>query len=400
VTASTWHTLPGGQKLELVHVADVPMEPVDWIWPGYLPLGKLANCSGDPGVSKSTLSVEIAARVTRGDAMPDGTHGVLYGRPSGVVLIAGEDGIGDTIKPRIAAAGGNPDLVYVLRALKAGEKKRLVNLTDLAAIQYAVELTNARLFIVDPLMASMAGVKTNDDQAIRTVLMPIVDIASRLDFGGLVISHFNKASDITNALYRNASSMGLMATYRSAFMVAEDPNNPGQSILAHVKGNLSERPPKSLVYARESVELAEGITAPRIRWMGESDYTHITLLAAQASKSHGKGSEGEDKMSKQEAAEFFLRTGLRDGPVPSDDIEKWREAARISKNHAGTGQEGTAYRGQTRRVRSGQSMAMAIAAGGWCRGGGAAPSRGRLIHGCLWRFGNLWGHPTHLYQLI
>ena len=98
-------------------VADVARERVTWLWPGYLPVGKVVVLDGDPGLGKSTLTADLAARVTVGKPMPDGSGG---GEPGAVVLLSAEDGLADTIAPRLELAGADLDLVTVIGQWSVG----------------------------------------------------------------------------------------------------------------------------------------------------------------------------------------------------------------------------------------------------------------------------------------
>jgi hypothetical protein len=82
--------LPTGTLL-----SEVEPESVEWLWPGRVPLGKLTVLDGDPGLGKSAMTLDIAARLSAGLELPDGERC----EPAGVVLMSAEDGLGDTIRP-------------------------------------------------------------------------------------------------------------------------------------------------------------------------------------------------------------------------------------------------------------------------------------------------------------
>ena len=94
----------------MVSLADVEPERVDWLWDGYLPLGKVVVLDGDPGVGKSTVSLDIAARISTGSPMPDG----IRRRKGTVLVLSAEDGLADTIRPRLDAAEADPARVITI----------------------------------------------------------------------------------------------------------------------------------------------------------------------------------------------------------------------------------------------------------------------------------------------
>jgi len=100
----------------IVRLADVRPEKVAWLWRGYIPLAKVTLLDGDPALGKSNLTLDLAARVSRGLCMPDGSRSDLTG-PAGVVLLNAEDGLGDTIRPRLEAAGGDLTRVDALESV-------------------------------------------------------------------------------------------------------------------------------------------------------------------------------------------------------------------------------------------------------------------------------------------
>src|SRR5438874_161972 len=95
----------------------VKARPVEWLWPGWIPLGKITVLDGDPGVGKSTLLLDLAARLSRDGVMPDGAAGPV----ASSLILSAEDGEEDTIKPRLAAAGGVADRLFTLAAVADDE---------------------------------------------------------------------------------------------------------------------------------------------------------------------------------------------------------------------------------------------------------------------------------------
>ncbi|HLJ92939.1 MAG TPA: AAA family ATPase, partial [Gemmataceae bacterium] len=148
-----------------VLLSTVKPEQVSWLWPGRIPLGKLTILDGDPGLGKSVLTMDLAASVTRGFAMADGTDGVH----GGVIVLNAEDGLADTVVPRLLAAGADLSRILALDAIQERESERAISLpADLDYLEEAIERMSALLVIVDPLMAFLAAqVNSHRDQDCR-----------------------------------------------------------------------------------------------------------------------------------------------------------------------------------------------------------------------------------------
>src|SRR6478672_2140272 len=157
--------------VSLIRLADVEPERVSWLWPGRIPLGKLVTLDGDPGLGKSTLALSIAGPVTRAGTWPDGT---ICEHPGAVLLLSAEDGLADTIRPRLDAAGADVTRVHAVQGVPldaTGEALRMATLADVEMLRRLVEDTGARLVIVDVLMAYVpTGTDSHRDQDMRQVL--------------------------------------------------------------------------------------------------------------------------------------------------------------------------------------------------------------------------------------
>ena len=244
-------------------LSTVEPETVRWLWRDRIPLGKLTVLDGDPGLGKSTLLLDLAARVTTGTAMPDGApaeNGL-------VILVTGEDGIADTVRPRFDAAGGDAERLNVLEAVRDDRGVRPLSLPeDVAALRATLlPLKRARLIIVDPFVAFLANyVNSRIDHDIRRTLAPLATLAAELDAAIVLLRHLNKASG-GSALYRGGGSIGIIGAARAGLLVARDPDDEQQRVLAVTKSNLAPLAP-SLSFTLEGAPNGAG----RIRWLGES----------------------------------------------------------------------------------------------------------------------------------
>lgn len=289
-------------------LSEVEPERVSWLWPGRIPLGKLSLIDGDPGTGKSGITGDLAARVSAGLPLPDG-YPLEAG---GVVLLSAEDGLADTIRPRLDAAGADADKVLSLATTEDAEGyERMLSIPeDLHLIERGIRRVGAKLVVVDPLMAFLSGeANAHKDQDTRKALAPLATLAERTGAAVVVVRHLNKATG-GNALYRGGGSIGIIGAARSALLVAKDPEDENRRVLAPMKSNLAQ-PAPSLAFTLEEADNG----AVRVVWQGGTDLDAAKLLATSAAKEEGDASS--------EATEF-LQDLLRDGPVFSKRV--WDEA--------------------------------------------------------------------------
>ncbi len=279
--------------------------PVEWLWPGWIPLGKLTVLDGDPGVGKSTLLLDLAARLSRDGVMPDGARGPL----GAALILSAEDGEEDTIRPRLEAAGGVAGRLFTLPAVRGddGEMRPPEVPLDLPAIDAAVKQYGARLLVIDPLMAYLTGADASVDQEVRRALFKLSRLAERRECAVVCLRHLSKVGG-DKAVYRGGGSIGIVAAARSGLVVAADPDEPGRRILAAAKCNLA-LPPRPLRFA---LEAADGVC--RVRWLGEADVTADELVRRLTRPELAKRAEERSRL--QEAVEFLHRE-LADGPMPT-----------------------------------------------------------------------------------
>lgn len=301
----------------LTWLSDVQPERVAWLWPGRLPLGKLAICDGDPGLSKSTLLLHLAALVSRGHAMPDGSWPDRSG-PGGVVILTAEDGLADTVRPRLDAAGADCGRIVDL-TVRDRHGDRTADLgEDIDLLEEAITTVGARLVIVDPVMAHL-GTATNAhrDQDVRRVLAPLAALADRTGAAIVGIRHLNKAPG-GSPLYRGGGSIAFIGAARVGWLVAQHPDDPGRRVLATIKNNLS-KPAPSLTYTLE--ETATGVA--RIVF----DPLPSPLAAADLL---GPATDDDERSAAADAASF-LETMLADGPQAARFIQAEARAAGIAE---------------------------------------------------------------------
>jgi hypothetical protein len=241
--------------------------PLAWLWPGRMAAGRLTLIDGDPGQGKSLLAIDIAARLTSGREMPDGFRPEA---PAAVVLLSGEDGMEDTVLPRLLAAGGDVRRTYRWPE----EAGPLVFPQACAALGQMLRDTAARLVIFDPFFAFLGQeVSSLNDLMIRRALAPLMGVAEETQASLLLIRHLGK-DESKQAAYRGLGSIAILGVARTAFLVGPDPVDPKLHVLACMKSNLAAMPP-SLGFRIVSA----GDGRPRLEWQGEVPRTADDLVA-------------------------------------------------------------------------------------------------------------------------
>ena len=301
---------PGHARPRLVRLSDVDAEEVAPLWGGWLYLSKIALLIGDPGMAKTMLALHIAACVTTGAPFPDGTRPPI----GDVVILTAEDGLADTIRPRLDRAGADVSRVWALQAMRSDDGERTFRLADdVPALEDVVREKRARLVIIDPLDGYLAGVDAHRNSEVRGVLAPVAAMLERTCAAGLFVHHLNKDAGTVNALYRAGGSLAYVAAARSVFGVAADPEDEERRVLVSVKLNLAAKP-EGLGYH---------VTDGGIQWDG----LPVTVDSSTAFACRPKRGDS-DKLT--EARQYILHM-LADGrPITQSIIEEDASAAGIT----------------------------------------------------------------------
>ncbi|MBS1848768.1 MAG: AAA family ATPase [Actinobacteria bacterium] len=309
----------------IIRMSDVQPERVEWVWPGRLPIGKLVVLDGDPGCGKSTLTLDVAARISTGSPMPDG---YTPDAPGSVVLMSAEDGPGDTIRPRLDAAGADPNRVVLFDAVREPDPNRPEVMrdrppsipADLHHLERIVTAEKAVLVVVDVLAAFLTGkVDSHRDQDVRGALAPLAKIAERTRCCIVIIRHLNKSGG-SKALYRGGGSIGIVGAARVGLVAGSDPEDDTRRILAVAKSNLAAVPP-SLAYRLATHPLFK---VGMIHWEGATKHTADDLVADR----HDDPDDDRD-----DAARALVMI-LADGPKWSKDAIDEMVLAGYTKDQA------------------------------------------------------------------
>jgi hypothetical protein len=279
--------------------------PLSWFWPGRLALGKLAILDGDPGLGKSLVALDLCARLSTGRAFPDGRPCPGSGN---ALVLNGEDGVEDTIRPRLQALGADLERVFVLDSESPELQGPLRLPAQTTLLDEALARTRARLVILDPIVAFLdATIQVGNDAGVRRMLTPLAQLAAKHCCVILMIRHLNKKNS-GPSVYRGGGSIGFLGACRSGWLIARAPRPSGHCVFAQVKNNLAA-PQPSLAY-----EVVAGSAAvPTLCWRGPCEWTADEILGVRARA-----------VPRQRAADF-LAAFLEAGPRSAREV--W-EAAR------------------------------------------------------------------------
>ncbi|HEX3151395.1 MAG TPA: AAA family ATPase [Gemmataceae bacterium] len=294
-------------------LSEVRAESVAWLWPGFVPRGQLTLLDGDPNLGKSLTTTDLAARLSRGLPLPDGTP-VGTPTPTRTLIVQAEDGTASTLVPRLLAAGADLNHIFVL----PDAVTRLLRLPrNLPTLERAIQSTRAELVIIDPLVAFLSrAICTGSDQMMRRVLGRMGAMANRTGTAILMVRHLNKKSG-QRALYRGGGSIGIVGVARSALLAAEHPAGDGRKVLATLKTNLGPAP-RALTYRIVGTESGSAI----IEWLEAIDLTADEALSPD--------DEPKSELAIVVASEWLV-AALKDGPRPATEVIAAALAADISE---------------------------------------------------------------------
>lgn len=224
-------------------LSEVVREKVQWLWQGWIPLGAMSILDGDPGTGKSTVTTDLAARVSAGQRMPDGSRG-FQGR---VLLCGAEDDLGTTILPRVEAAGGDPGNIMALEGVKTERDplgRPLWLPQDIYHLETAIVQNQIDLVIIDPLMAYISSeINSNNDQEVRRVLSPLKVVSHNTGAAILFVRHMRKTKE-GHLQHQGGGSVGIAGACRAQMGVYADPDDKtGQTmVLKMAKMNVARKP--------------------------------------------------------------------------------------------------------------------------------------------------------------
>ena len=288
-------------NLKLINMDDIEVEEVRWLWYPFIPFGKITVIQGDPGNGKTTLILAITAAVTKGEPLPEGKTAT---EPMTVIFQTAEDGLGDTVKPRLLNTGADCSRVIVI-----DESEKELYLSD-TRIEETLTKTGAKLLILDPLQAYIgADIDMHRANEIRPVLKRISLIAEKTGCAIVVVGHLNKGTN--KSQYRGLGSIDIQAAARSVLTVGRLRGKPYLRAFAQGKNNL----------APEGKSIAFELNPDSgFRWIGVYPITIDELLGGGASHE-----------TVSERAQALLVTELTGKSLPANKMFELAEELEISQ---------------------------------------------------------------------
>lgn len=306
--------------VRLVRGDDVVLEPVHWLWPGFLPLGMLTILGGAPGCGKTTIALSLAATITRSGPWPDGTR---CASSSDVLVWSGEDAH-PVIAARLKAGGADMRRVHFVDGLGDGSEAFDPGRDMLQLEITAAALAAPRLIILDPIVSAVAG-DSHKGAEVRRSLQPVVDMAQRLGCAVLGITHFSKGTSGRDPVERVTGSIAFAALARVVLVASKVKAQPDEGVearrvLLRAKSNIGPDD-GGFAYALERVEVAPEVEGQRVAWLEALDGTARELLAEAEADACGDEDGGA-----RDCADW-LREFLTGGAVSAREVRRCADEA-------------------------------------------------------------------------
>jgi hypothetical protein len=298
-------------------LSEVQSRTVEWLWHGRIAVGKVTLVVGDPGLGKSFMTLDMAARVSAGRGFPGA--GNVPSPPGGVVLLSAEDDLADTIRPRLESAGADLTRITALESIQQNDlhdgQARMFDLgRDLAALEKAIrDEPGCRLVIIDPVSAYLGDTDSHKNTSVRAVLAPLAELARCLSVAVIAVSHLRKGEG--SAIHRTMGSLAFVAAARAAFAVTRDPDDATgrRRLLIPIKNNIGNDQ-TGLAFTLSEAPASEPERVPSVQWTEES----VTLTAEDAIGT-GVNRQSEQRDPIDDASEW-LEKFLELGPVAATEV--------------------------------------------------------------------------------
>lgn len=257
------------QKIELkmIRMSEVQSQEIEWLWYPFIPYGKLTIIQGDPGDGKTTMVLNLAAKLSKGEALD---KNMKVTEPVNVIYQTAEDGLADTVKPRLELAGADCERIIVI-----DESDKSLSMVD-ERLEEAIVRTGARLLILDPIQAYLGGgMDMNRANEARDMTKKLGALAEKTKCAIILIGHMNKASG-NKAAYRGMGSIDFFAVARSVLLVGRVEGEPNIRAVVQIKNNLAAfGHPKAFALSEEGFQ-----------WIGDYEITVDEVLGGIAPKAN------------------------------------------------------------------------------------------------------------------
>jgi predicted ATP-dependent serine protease len=254
-------------ELKMIKMSEIQTQEIEWLWYPFIPYGKLTIIQGDPGDGKTTMVLNLAAKLSKGEQMDEGMD---ITEPTTVIYQTAEDGLADTVKPRLELAGADCERIVVI-----DESDKSLSMVD-ERLEEAILKTKAKLLILDPIQAYLGGgMDMNRANEARDMTKKLGALAEKYKCAIVLIGHMNKASG-NKAAYRGMGSIDFFAVARSVLLVGRVEGEPQLRAVVQIKNNLAAfGHPKAFALSEDG-----------FRWMGDYEITADEVLGGIAPKAN------------------------------------------------------------------------------------------------------------------
>lgn len=254
-------------ELKLIKMSEVQSQEIEWLWYPFIPYGKLTIIQGDPGDGKTTLVLNIAAKLSKGEGLEEN---MAITEPINIIYQTAEDGLADTVKPRLEIAGAECERIMVI-----DESDKSLSMID-ERLEEAIIKTGARLLILDPIQAYLGGgMDMNRANEARDMTKKLGALAEKTKCAIILIGHMNKAAG-NKAAYRGMGSIDFFAVARSVLLVGRVEGEASIRAVVQIKNNLA-----AFGHAK-AFELSES----GFQWHGDYEITVDEVLGGIAPKAN------------------------------------------------------------------------------------------------------------------
>ena len=289
-------------ELKIIKMSLIQSQDIDWLWFPFIPYGKLTIIQGDPGDGKTTLVLNLAAKLSKGEALDKDMD---IKEPIIVIYQTAEDGLADTVKPRLELAGADCEQIIVI-----DESDKSLSMAD-ERLEEAIQTTGAKLLILDPIQAYLGGgMDMNRANEARDMTKKLGALAEKYKCAIVLIGHMNKASG-NKAAYRGMGSIDFFAVARSVLLVGRIEGEPNVRAVVQIKNNL----------AAFGHPKAFALSEAGFRWLGDYDVTADEILGGIAPKAN----------KLEQAKQLLRKLAETSDAVQSNEIFDMAEEQGISK---------------------------------------------------------------------
>lgn len=289
-------------ELQMIKMSEIQSKEVAWLWYPFIPYGKLTIIQGDPGDGKTTLVLNIAAKLSKGEGLDSD---MKLTEPLAVIYQSAEDGLADTVKPRLEAAGADCENISVI-----DESKKSLSMID-ERLEEAIIKTKAKLLILDPIQAYLGGnMDMNRANEARDMTKKLAALAEKYQCAIVLVGHMNKAAG-NKAAYRGMGSIDFFAVARSVLLVGRVEGEENIRAVVQIKNNLAGfGHPKAFQLSEDG-----------FLWLGDYKITADEVLGGIAPKAN----------KLEQAKRLLRRLAETNNAIQSNEIFNLAEEQNISR---------------------------------------------------------------------